>query len=74
MNSPNQSAAAGTVRISARRFEQSPYHDCYVNSQTVLGVAAGRYYDAFNGEDSLEIYWKLRKQVMRKFPSIGPVR
>ena len=64
MNNPNQSAAVGTVRISARRFEQSPYHDCYVRSETVLGVAAGRYYDAFNGEDSLEIYWKLRKQVV----------
>jgi aminomethyltransferase len=33
-----------------------------VKPETVLGVAAGRYYDAFNGEDSIEIYWKLRKQ------------
>jgi len=29
-----------------------------------LGVAAGRYYDAFNGEDSLKIYWKLRQQAV----------
>jgi hypothetical protein len=74
MNHPSQSAAAGTVRISARRFEQSPYHGCYVTSETVLGVAVGRYYDAFNGKNSLEIYWKLRKQAVRKLPSIGPVR
>lgn len=64
MSSIGKADPAETVRIAARRFEQSPYHDCYVKPETVLGVAAGRYYDAFNGEDSVEIYWKLRKQAV----------
>ena len=49
------------ARISARRFEQSPYFDCYASPESVLGVAAGRYYEAANGQDPLETYWKLRK-------------
>lgn len=53
-----------TVRISARRFEQSPFYDCYVNGETVLGVVAERYYGVFNGEDAVETYWKLRREVV----------
>ncbi len=56
--------AASTVRVNARRFEQSPYLDCYVNSETVFGVAAGRYYDAFHGEDPVETYWNLRRKAV----------
>ena len=64
--------AADTVRINARRFEQSPYFDCYVNSETVFGVAAGRYYDAFHGEDPVETYWNLRrKAVLYDVPEPG---
>jgi len=50
------------VRVSARRFERSPFHDCYANPDTVLGVYAGRYYSVFNGEDTVEAYWALRRQ------------
>ena len=53
-----------TVRLNATRFEQSPYFDCYVNSETVFGVAAGRYYDAFHGEDPVETYWNLRRKAV----------
>ena len=53
-----------TVRISARRFEQSPYYKHYVNPETVLGVAAGRYYPASNGEDPVETYWALRRKAV----------
>lgn len=53
-----------TVRISATRFEQSPYYQNYVNSDTVLGVAAGRYYASFNGEDPVETYWTLRRKAV----------
>ena len=52
-----------TVRIGAGRFEQSPYFEFYVNPQTVLGVAAGRYYPADLGEDTAEVYQALRHQV-----------
>lgn len=53
-----------TVRISARRYEQSPFYDCYANDETVLGVVAERYYGVFNGEDAVETYWKLRREVV----------
>jgi aminomethyltransferase len=61
LNSPIESAPTNTVRISATRFEQSPYYANYANAKTVLGVAAGRYYAADNGEDPLESYWALRR-------------
>jgi glycine cleavage system aminomethyltransferase T len=35
---------SNTVRIGARRFEQSPFFECYANSKTLLGVAANRYW------------------------------
>jgi aminomethyltransferase len=51
-----------TVRVSGRRFETSPFFDNYVNEQTVMGVYAGRYHAVFNGEDSIEGYWALRRK------------
>ena len=56
--------ASQTVRISARRFEPSPFHDCYANAETVLGVYAGRFYAVFNGEDNTEAYWTLRRKAV----------
>lgn len=56
--------ARQTVRISARRFEASPYHDCYANAETVLGVYAGRFYAVFNGEDRADAYWTLRRKAV----------
>ena len=55
---------AETVRIGAGRFEQSPYYACYANSETVLGVAAERFYPAWNGENEIETYWALRRQAV----------
>ena len=55
---------SNTVRIYARRFEQSPYFDCYATPGTLLGVAANRYYAADNGEDTEETYWALRQKVV----------
>lgn len=48
------------VRVSGRRFEQSPYFDCYANSDIVLGVYAGRFYPKSIGDDPAEGYWALR--------------
>jgi glycine cleavage system aminomethyltransferase T len=56
--------ARQTVRISARRFERSPYQDCYVNPETVFGVYAGRFYAVFNGEDPADAYWTLRRKAV----------
>ena len=58
----NSITKVDTVSIGAGRFEQSPYYDFYVNPQTVLGVAANRYYPADLGEDTTEIYQALRHQ------------
>ena len=38
-----QADALQTYRVSAKRFERSPFHDCYANEQTVLSVYAGRF-------------------------------
>lgn len=35
-----------------------------MNSKTIFGVAAGRYYDAFHGEDPVETYWNLRRKAV----------
>ena len=59
-----QSEANNTVRIDAGRFEQSPYFEFYANPQTILGVAAGRYYPADLGEDTEETYRALRNQAV----------
>lgn len=50
-----------TVRISGRRFEQSPYFDCYAHAGIVLGVYAGRFYPKSVGDDPAECYWALRR-------------
>ncbi len=62
MSDSNRTDPTDTVRIGAQRFEQSPYYECYANPDTVLGVAAERFYPADNGEDPIEIYRALRQQ------------
>lgn len=62
MSNSIHSDTSNTVRISARRFEMSPFHEFYANSETVLGVVADRYYGVFNGEDPVETYWALRRK------------
>ena len=54
--------AIDTVRISARRFEPSPFFDCYRAEETVLGVYAGRFHAVYNGEDATVAYWALRRR------------
>ncbi|MEM9471844.1 MAG: aminomethyltransferase family protein [Pseudomonadota bacterium] len=53
-----------TVRVSNRRFELSPFHDCWANEHTIMGVYAGRYYSVYNGEDVTEAYWALRRKAV----------
>ena len=49
------------VRISGRRFEHSPYRDCYATPDTIFGVYAGRFYPTAVGDDPAESYWALRR-------------
>ena len=51
-----------TVRISAKRFEQSPYLACYDNPQMVCGVYAGRSYRMFYGDSPAEKHWVLQRK------------
>ncbi len=64
MTSSIHSDVSNAVRLSGRRFEQSPFYDFYANGNTILGVVAGRYYAVHNGEDPVETYWNLRRRAV----------
>ena len=53
-----------TVRISARRFEESPFIARTDNPAMVRGVYAGRFLAIYNGEDPVEKYWTLRRRAL----------
>ena len=52
------------VRLSSKRFEQSPYSDKYVNEQTVFGLYSNRFYPLTLGGDAIDDYWRLRQSVV----------
>ena len=52
------------VKISARRFEESPFISRYSSSKTVRGVYANRFFAVYNGEDFISKYWLLRRKVV----------
>ena len=64
MNKPNYASSHPTVRISAKRFEQSPYFEKFGTPDAVLGVYARRFYALSLGDDPIEKYWTLRRQAM----------
>ena len=53
-----------TVKISARRFEESPFISRVDDKNMVRGVYAGRFHAIYNGEDVLEKYWVLRTKAL----------
>ena len=53
-----------TVKISGRRFEESPFLVRYNSSKTVRGVYANRFFAVYNGEDFLSKYWLLRRKAL----------
>ena len=53
-----------TVRISARRFEESPFISRIDDNKMIRGVYAGRFHAIYNGEDVLEKYWILRTKAL----------
>ena len=40
----------------------SPFHESYANKDTILRLAAGRFFAHYNGEDIEEAYWALRNR------------
>ncbi len=53
-----------TVRISARRFEDSPFLERQDTTEMIRGVYAGRFFAIYNGEDPIKKYWTLRRNAM----------
>ena len=64
MKTPNYATAHGTLRISAKRFEASPYTDKYASEGMVFGIYCRRFYPLSIGDDPIEQYWKLKRGVM----------
>ena len=64
MNLQEPRDRSNTVRISARRFEESPYVSRYDGPDLVRGVYAGRYFPIFNGEDPVRKYWVMRRKAL----------
>jgi aminomethyltransferase len=42
--------------------ELSPFHQCYANPDTILRIAAGRFFAHHNGDDPIAGYWALRQK------------
>ena len=57
-------ASYPTMKLSARRFEISPFLKHYETDDMVFGAYVGRFYPLFSEQDVLENYWKLRRQVV----------
>ena len=53
-----------TIKISARRFEESPYIERTDSPKMVRGVYAGRYFPMKIDEDPSEKYWLLRQKAL----------
>ena len=64
MNIQEDTDINDTVRISSRRFEESPYLERYDGPDMVRGVYAGRFFAIYNGEDTVRKYWTLRRKAL----------
>ena len=51
------------VKISARRFEESPFLPRQDTTQMIKGVYAGRFQAVYNGEDPIKKYWVLTNSI-----------
>lgn len=60
----NYASSHDIVRLSAKRYEQSPYLERYMNDQAIFGLYANRFYPLSLGGDPVADYWKLRREVM----------
>ncbi|MBT6203169.1 MAG: aminomethyltransferase family protein [Alphaproteobacteria bacterium] len=58
----NYASAHDIVRISAKRFEMSPWMPAYLTDKAVLGVYSRRFYALGLSEDPTSDYWTLRRK------------
>ncbi|MEM7425535.1 MAG: aminomethyltransferase family protein [Pseudomonadota bacterium] len=63
MTDENYASSHPTVRISAKRFQRSPFADKYETADTVFGVYAHRFYPLGAGGSPVDDYWHLRRSV-----------
>ena len=63
MKQQNYTASHENVRVSARRFQNSPYLEKYATDDMLYGIYAKRLHVLTLGEDHVEHYWKLRRDV-----------
>ena len=64
MNLQEPEDRSNTVRLSGRRFEESPFISRYAGPELIRGVYAGRYFAIYNGEDPVRKYWVLRRKAL----------
>ena len=64
MQQQDYTAAHETVRVSARRYENSPYVEKYATPDMLYGIYARRLHVLNLGEDPVEDYWKLRRDAV----------
>lgn len=61
MEKQNYTASHDVVYVSTRRFENSPYLEKYATDDMLFGIYAQRLHVLTVGEDTVEHYWKLRR-------------
>ena len=63
-NLQEESDLKSTIKISARRFEESPFIERTNTPNMIRGVYAGRYFPMQIDEDPIEKYWLLRQKAV----------
>ncbi len=64
MTRKNYGASHTTFKVSAKRFDLSPFMSKYANNETVFGISANRFYPLSTEDDPSDCYWNLRNNVM----------
>lgn len=64
MSDKNYASSHESFTVSAKRFEKSPFMDCYDKAKTTFGISANRFYPLSIGDDPIKKYWNLKKNVM----------
>ena len=64
MKSKNYGASHESFKVSAKRFDISPFISKYSTSNTLYGISANRLYPLSTQNDPTEAYWNLRNNVM----------
>ena len=64
MTNKNYGSSHEHFKVSAKRFDVSPFMSKYSNAQTIYGISANRFYPLSTQLDPIEAYWNLKNNVM----------